>query len=153
MNVRKLSRIVFSCSLDQQRFTISMVSFRHSSHLGLVFSDCTVGNEVMAEGSTWREGCVDCRCESGKVVCASEPTCDCHQVQAGGSGLRGSAASATLDPSCCPHCFRSGGIATTCLDQSGNRHLSGETWSTNCKQCQCRVSRSKSLQRHNQPQT
>ena len=139
MTVRKLSRFKSSAAIYISKVYFKDF-FRHGSHFELVFSDCTVGNEVMAEGSTWRDGCVDCRCESGKVVCASQPTCDCHQVQAGGSGLRVTAASATLDPSCCPHCFRSGGIATTCLDQSGNRHLSGETWTTNCKQCQCRVS-------------
>ena len=78
----------------------------------------------MRDGSTWKDGCLDCRCESGKVVCAKEPVCDCKSDP---------------NPECCPHCFESK-VEMSCLDQGGDRHLSGQSWTTQCKQCQCNVS-------------
>jgi len=87
-------------------------------------TDCVVGDVMRGDGSTWKDGCVDCRCESGRVVCSKEPICDCRGTQ--------------VDPDCCPHCFRTR-VESSCLDQEENRHLSGQSWTSNCKQCQCNL--------------
>ena len=83
-------------------------------------SDCRLEGQSWSDGSEWRDGCNQCRCEGGRLQC-QHLQCDC--------------ASPHSDQACCPQCQ----ISPHCPHQDipGLTFSPGQRWVHDCQECEC----------------
>lgn len=88
----------------------------------LCTDDCVLDGLVHKNNSKWWPGgCNECRCEFGRIQCATLQ-CDCHQ------DLR--------QPECCPQCSK---MRSCHMKFRGEFQTfkSGQRWTVDCQECEC----------------